>query len=78
LPGDKTEVFWAGRRLCCGFCGGWFTAQSGTVLDRMHLGYRDVVFLYWARDAGWSAAEIGRAIGRDPDTVRRYLRRLFG
>ena len=78
LPEGKAGAFWEVRRMRCDACGAWFTALSGTPMDRMHIGFRCLAILALGVASGWSASEIARRIDRDPDTVRRYVRRFAG
>ena len=75
FSGAETERTLAGRDVICG-CGRKSSPRSGTALDGVHAGYREVllvaIMLHW----GVKRQEIARRSGISDDSVRRLQARL--
>ena len=74
----EVERVLSGRDVICGSCSRKASPRSGTVLDGVHCGFREVllvaVMLHWKI----SRREIARCTGISDDTVRRLSQRLGG
>ena len=68
----------SGRDVICGSCRRKASPRSGTILDGVHCGFREVllvaVLLHWEV----RRQEIAKCTGISDDTVRRLAKRLGG
>jgi transposase-like protein len=45
IEGMALQRFWEGKRIACRHCQKFFTARTGTFLDRCHMQYGEIVIL---------------------------------
>jgi len=68
--------WWAGRRVCCKRCGKYFSAVTGTVLNKMGLSYRQAFLLLLGLDLNLDLKVIAGLCHCHRDTVRLWRDKL--
>ncbi len=76
LPTSRHSRFYAGGKFQCSGCQRWFTARTGTVLDKTRLDPRQVVAIVVLKTLGQGTGRIARFAGVDAATVNRWVKRL--
>ena len=73
----QVASWWAGRRVCCKCCGKYFSATTGTVLNKMGLSFRQAFLLLLGLDLNLEIKAIARLCACHRDTVRLWRDKIF-
>lgn len=78
LVNDRQRAsWWAGRRVCCKSCGKYFSAVTGTVLNKMGLSYRQAFLLLLGLGLNLNMKVIAGLCHCHRDTVRLWRDKLI-
>lgn len=76
LDDVQSAAFFAGRKLSCKNCDAWFTARSGTQLEKGALSYQDIVLFAILGLPEAAPIYIAERLGLCRNTITNWQKRL--
>lgn len=64
------------KRVCCNSCGKYFTAATGTILQKMKISVRQLMLIAWGLCLGLGISHIAGICGVDESTVWHWRVKL--